>query len=391
MIDPTLQMVFVLGFESYRQTHNLPSYILKAAYYIIKCRTAMMGGHAQVCPDGHYEKNHYNSCKHRMCPLCAYIKVQQWLDKQKARILACDHYHVVFTIPHESNSLWCYNKKIMKAILMSSAKETVFELLGDKKYLGAVPGIIGALHTWTKTLLLHPHVHFLVTGGGLKDGKWIALTSGFLFPVRVACNLFRGKFRAAVLKALSKGNLVLPPDMTEQQLINLLNKLGRKKWNIKICEKYSHGMGVLTYLAKYLRGGPISNSRIVQIENGQVIFNVGRGKKLLMTLSIEEFIGRFIQHIPLPGQRLVCCYGLYASTKKKYLNWVRSQLGQGDVEQIKEKSWQEILEERFSDSIEKPWLCPVCGKRLITKPLSGDKSKPTEQNSERPPPLKLAA
>lgn len=368
MTGATIQTIFLLGYAAYQEKYLLPGHIRTAAWCLMNCRTAIMGGHIQACPKCDFMRNHYNSCKHRMCPLCAYIQVQKWLEKQKARILNCDHYHVIFTIPHELNFLWTMNARLLTNILFQCSRDTIFELLGDEKYLGAKPGIIASLHTWTKTLLLHPHIHCLVTGGGLKNGKWIAVTNGFLFPFAVARDLFRGKVIAALLKALKKGELILPAGMSHQKLKNLLNKLGRKKWNVRVCEKYSHGNGVLAYLARYLRGGPISNHRIIKIENGKVTFSCGRKKKEYMTLSLEEFIKRFLQHIPLPHSILVRSYGLYSPTKKNDLDLCREILGQGPVEDVKKIDWQSLLELHFGDKEAQLWQCPDCGTPLIRKP-----------------------
>jgi len=362
MIDLTIQSIFLIGYAAFKQNHRLPVYVRKAAHSIMACRTSALGGHIQSCPDGHFHSIWYNSCKHRMCPQCAFIQVQRWLYKQRARILKCDHYHVIFTIPDELHFLWRLNTKAMTDILFSCARDTLFELLGDKEYLGAKPGIIATLHTWSKTLLLHPHIHCLVTGGGLtKALQWLSVTNGYLLPFAVARDLFRGKVKDAIENALEKGELLSPHGMPPQQLRNLLNKLGRKKWNVKICEKYSHGNGVLTYLARYLRGGPIGNSRIVKIEDGKVTFNCGREKVELMTLPTGEFIGRFLQHIPLPNSILVRSYGIYAPRKRDGLSLCREILGQGPVKEPDFIDWQSSFEE----SDDHPELCPICGKRLV--------------------------
>ena len=193
MVAATIQSIFESGYDGYEKRHRLPEFTRKAAHCIEVCRTAVLGGHKQSCPDGHFHRIWYNSCKHRICPQCAYLRVERWLVKQKARILKTDHFHVVFTIPDELRFLWQIWKNIplMTSILFSCSRDTLMELLGDEKYLGARPGIISSLHTWSKTLLLHLHVHCLVTGGGLSElGKWIPVTKSYLFPFAVARDLF---------------------------------------------------------------------------------------------------------------------------------------------------------------------------------------------------------
>jgi len=198
-----------------------------------------------------------------MCPQCAFIQVERWLEKQKARLLSCDHFHVVFTIPDSLYELWRLNKKVVSRLLFHSARDTLFELLGDEKYLGAQPGLIASLHTWSRTNLLHPHLHVLTTGGGFRPNIWVPVRRSYLLPFEVVRKLFRGKFLFGIRKAFDRGELVSARNMEPHQFRNLLNKLGRKPWNVYLKESYSHGVGVLTYLARYFRGGPISNKRIV--------------------------------------------------------------------------------------------------------------------------------
>ena len=374
MNQVTLQDIFQQGFAAYAQTHHLPAFIHKAASDIMRCRTAALGGHIQACPAGHFERNHYNSCRHRSCPQCAYIQVQKWLARQSARLLATDHYHVIFTMPHELNPLWRYNTKLLTDLLFTCASETITELLQDPKYLGARPGIIASLHTWSKTLILHPHVHCLVTGGGLHNGQWIKLRRDYLFPFAVASKLFKGKLLAQLSQALANGKLTVPDDMNAAALKKLLPRLWRKKWNVKIQDKYTHGQA-------YHLSGPLPARRPHrqpphrQLDNGQVTFHVGRDQRQLLTLPIAEFIARFVQHIPKPSTVLIRSYGLYASTCRTQLDTARQNLGQQPHHaQPAFQTWQDILAHSLSRlelaTDQKPWLCPVCGQRLIARPLA---------------------
>src|SRR5215467_9573460 len=214
----TLQTIFQAAFPAYEQRHALPAHVRRAAHAIMQCRTAALGGHVQACPDGHMSRIWYNSCRHRSCPRCAYLQTECWLALQRARLLACDHYHVIFTLPHDLNPLWLANVPVMTTLLFQAVRATLSALLADPKYLGAQPGIMAALHTWSQTLVLHPHVHCLVTGGGLTPtGQWVAVRNGFLLPVRVVMAVFRGKLLAAIRQALA-----LPEAIRPQQMLNLL-------------------------------------------------------------------------------------------------------------------------------------------------------------------------
>jgi hypothetical protein len=138
----TLQKILPLGYAAYERSHALPDHVRRAVWAMLACRTALLGGHVQACPDGHIERIWYPSCRHRMCPQCAWVQTERWLARQKARLLACEHDHVIFTIPHELNELWLANGAVMTQLLFASVHETRFELLGDRNYLGAKPGII---------------------------------------------------------------------------------------------------------------------------------------------------------------------------------------------------------------------------------------------------------
>ena len=317
----------------------------------------------QACPDGHMQRHWYNSCKHRMCPQCAFIQVERWLEKQKARLLGCGHFHVVFTISDELYDLWRLNTQVFSRLLFHSARDTLFDLLDDEKYLGARPGLIASLHTWSRTLLLHPHLHVLVTGGGWNASHgWRSVRRSYLLPFNVVRKLFRGKFLSGIRKEFDRGALVLPEGMDRQRLSNLLNKLGRKKWNVHLRESYAHGVGVLTYLARYLRGGPISNKRIVRSDQGQVRFHYGREKAALMDLPMDRFLGRLLQHVPSRNAVLVRSYGLYHHRHKEELELCREILGQPPMEEPEFLDWQSYCRERGDAH---PECCPVCGKRLV--------------------------
>jgi hypothetical protein len=260
----TLQTIFQDAFPAYEQSHALPAHVRRAAHALMQCRTAALGGHIQACPDGHVARVWYNSCRHRSCPQCAYLQTERWLALHRARLLACDHYHVIFTLPHDLNPLWLANVSVLTTLLFQVVRDTLSTLLADPKYLGAQPGILAALHTWSQTLVLHPHVHCLVTGGGLTaDGSWKAVRNGFLLPARVVMAVFRGKMLDALRRAFARDALVLPEAIRPQLFLNLLNRLGhptKTRWNVHLRERYAHGAGVVTSLARYLRGGPIKNA-----------------------------------------------------------------------------------------------------------------------------------
>ena len=375
MAHVTLQDIFQAGFPDYERTHPLPLHVRKAGRAIMRCRTAALGGHVQACPDGHVSRIWYNSCQHRSCPQCAFLQIERWLAKQNARLLGCDHYHVIFTIPHDLNPVWLANVPVMTSLLFAAVRDTLLELLGDPTYLGAQPGIMAALHTWGQTLVLHPHLHCVVTGGGLTpEGHWVAVRRGYLLPSRVVMAVFRGKLLAALRRALHRDALALPATMRPQQFLNLLNRLGHKtktRWNVRIMERYPHGQGVATYLARYMRGGPIKNSRLVFFNGHEVTFRYqnnhdtpagGKGAQTPMTLPLGDFLQRLLVHIPVPHTQVVRCYGLYHYSKAESLAVCRAHLGQPPVEMPARLDWQTYCAQRGEAH---PERCPTCGQRLV--------------------------
>jgi len=371
----TLQTIFQDAFPAYEQTHPLPAHVRKAARAIMQCRTAALGGHVQACPDGHISRIWYNSCRHRSCPQCTSLQTERWLALQQARLLACDHYHVIFTLPHDLNALWLANVPVMTTLLFQAVRDTLGTLLADPKYLGAQPGIIAALHTWSQTLVLHPHVHCLVTGGGLTPaGQWVAVRHGFLLPMRVVMAVFRGKMLAALRRAVDRDALVLPETMRPQPLLNLLNRLGHPKktpWNVRIMERYRHGAGVVTYLARYLRGGPIKNARLLAYDGERVTFTYrasaeetssGAAPRQRMTLPVADFLQRLLLHVPAPHTRVVRSYGLYHHTHTEALALCRTQVGQAPVIVPAPLTWQTVCAQRGDAP---PERCPTCGQGLV--------------------------
>jgi len=371
----TLQTIFQDAFPAYEQTHPLPAYVRKAARAVMQCRTAALGGHIQACPDGHVSRIWYNSCRHRSCPQCASLQTERWLTLQQARLLACDHYHVIFTLPHDLNALWLANVPVMTTLFFQAVRDTLSTLLADSKYLGAQPGIIAALHTWSQTLVLHPHVHCLVTGGGLTPaGQWVAVRNGFLLPARVVMAVFRGKMVAAIRQTFARGALALPEPMRPQSLVNLLNRLGhptKTPWNVRIMERYRHGAGVVTSLARSLRGGPIKNARLVAWDGACVTLRHrarheegtgGRPAPQKRTLSVADFLQRWLQHVPVPQTRVVRCYRLYHHTYAEPLSPCRAALGQPPADVPGRLDWQ-TASAQWGD--EHPERCPTCGQMLV--------------------------
>ncbi len=170
MDAPTIQDILREHYPAYERTHRVQDTVREAVHCMLSCRTAALGGHKQLCPDGHVTRIWYNSCKYRACPRCAFLQKVRWLAEQQARLLGCDHYHAIFTIPHDLNDLRQFNVRLMANLLFRTVRKLLLDMLADPRYLGARPGIIMALHTWGQTLVPHPHIYCLITGGGPVRG-----------------------------------------------------------------------------------------------------------------------------------------------------------------------------------------------------------------------------
>lgn len=358
MAPGTVQEIMKAGYKAYESAHRLPYHVRKAARALMTCRTAELGGHMEACPEGHYQRHWYNSCGHRFCPQCKWGKINEWLERQKHRLLPCGHYHVIFTIPHELNDLWLLNVRPMTALLFTCMRDTLYEFFSDPKHMGATPAIIATLHTWTQTLVLHPHLHCLVAEGGLSDAGWVETChKGYLLPMKAVMKVFRGKFLALINNGVEHGLITLPRGMSLQQWKNLKNKLGRKKWDVWVQNRYDHGRGVLIYLSRYIRGGAMSDRRISAVTGESVTFThrVSHTRDR-MTLPVDQFLTRYLLHVPAPHTKIIRYYGLYATTAQDALSLCRSFLEPHAPEGTE---WQLEKRDIYPDH------CPACGRPLI--------------------------
>jgi hypothetical protein len=195
----------------YRLAHPLPRQHLRVMRAVETCRTAELGGHKEKCADcGHVEIS-YNSCRNRHCPKCQVLRKERWIEDRGRDLLPIEYYHVVFTVPSELNPLFIMNPRRMFNLLFRCASETLMELADNPRHLGARIGFMVILHTWGQNLMDHPHVHCVVTGGGLSpENRWVSCRKGFFIPVRVMSALFRGKFLDRLRQSFEDEELIFP-------------------------------------------------------------------------------------------------------------------------------------------------------------------------------------
>lgn len=364
---PTLQGILHRHFKPYRETHRLSVAQRRAGESLSACRTAALGGHVSRCPNGHIERVWYNSCRHRACPQCNALARERWLAKMRSRLIECAHHHLIFTIPHELNALWMLNTPVMMQALFAAVRSTLAELLADPRYLGAQAGAVLALHTWSRALALHPHVHVLVTDGGLSDaGVWVSPKRSHFLPARVVMALFRGKLLAALRALHLAGELRLPDTMSAAHFERLLNRLGRLKWNVHIKARYAHGEGVSIYLARYVRGGALNNSQITHAADERVDFRYrahGAEAATTMRLAPQSFLARVLAHAPEARLHTVRYFGLYAPNRSAALNQARALNDQPPLDPPVEMTCEQFLV-RLGYA-QGHLHCPNCGARLI--------------------------
>lgn len=367
-----LQQLMRKHFPRLAKSRALSGDMHRAAWCITHCRTREMGGHVNSCPQGHFHQVAYNSCSHRCCPKCAWLAREKWLDGWKARLLPVPHHHLIFTIPHSLNPIWRFNKRAFADVFFQAASQSLMQLLGSAQYMGARPGILTALHTWNQKLDEHVHLHVLVTAGGLsEDGTWIVAKKKCLLPRKVLMTKFRGKFKALLKEAFRNGKIKLPPGWTINQLYALLYRLS-EAWNVKVFDAYEGGASVVTYLARYLRGGPIGNSRLLQEGEGRVVFRYrlselegGDGKRQGVTsLPTDTFLMRWLEHVPPRRYQCVRGFGLYSGNQHSDLVQAHQVLGSGYDGSVQEaKTWQELCD---AAGMDEACRCPTCGSLLVS-------------------------
>lgn len=324
-----IQKILTSEFPAYKAKHKQPLRVLKAVESQIRCRTEEQGFTQYRCLEDGTEKMVCHSCRHRGCTVCNRRRQLEWLDSQKGRLLACDHFHLVFTLPSEYHQLWLYNRKWFIQTHFDVVSETLKDLLQEKTekqpshktYLGATPGFILVLHTWGRQLNLHPHIHCLITAGGLtQDKQWKDVENDYLCPVKVAKALYRGKFQAKIKALIQGNNIKIPPGETSETLMMVHKPLYKKEWSVRIQEKYPHGKGVLSYLSRYLGGSPIKAQQIQSVSHQAVEFGYKDhrdGKHKTLRLAMSEFMKRVLMHQPEIGVHTVRYYGVYGSQAKK--------------------------------------------------------------------------
>ena len=363
--------IFRLYGEEFRQNHRLCRVQLQAMRAIEDCRTAVLGGHLYRCEECGAEINVYNSCRNRHCPKCQSLEKERWLEKRRDELLPVPYFHVVFTLPEELNVLALGNPEVIYDLLFDSASRTLLEIAADPKHLGARLGILAVLHTWGQTLVLHPHLHCIVPGGGpsLDGERWVATREDFLLPVGVLAAVFRGKFLAGLKQLHREGRLSLTGEAEKLrdpfEFLNFLDPLYKKTWCVYSKPPFGGSEQGLEYLARYTHRVALSNDRLVRLADGKVTFTYKdysqNGRRREMTLPVEEFIRRFLLHI-LPHRFVrIRYYGFYANRhRQQQLERCRVLLAAAPPapKSDEREDWESVYQRVTGKD---PTLCAECG------------------------------
>ena len=404
-ITPSANRLIDLVSEHYPAAEpflSLSASARQAARIMSICHTSALGGHVEQCPDGHIKRFFYNSCGHRFCPRCAARMRTKWLLDREPKLLPVRHYHTIFTLPHTFNTLWHFNSQLMGDLLFHSSVDALKALLADPRWLGAEVGITVAIETWDDRMRFHPHLHCIVTGGGLTpEGDWVDVENPrCLVAVKPLMWEFRKRFCRGIQQLLQDGDLTLPGDTKQRYWLARIRKINRQQWAVFIAKQPEDGGPttdeIMRYLSKNVAGGPLSGDRVIpklsklsatqlaylksaplsetRLEDApgdEVRFYWGsydpitqkRMRSNIETLPVAEFLERYLQHVPPSGYQTIRHYGLYTSAKKIAYEQCANLL----ADRKPMPSSDENKDEPIFDN--ESWIadhtCPVCGKPLV--------------------------
>lgn len=309
--------------DVYLQTHPAVAEQRRVVHALTRCRTAALGGHLERCDACGHERPAYNSCRNRHCAKCQTLATVEWLAARRAELLPVGYFHTVFTLPHALNGLAARNPRLVYSLLFHCAATTLQAFAHDPRHhLGGDLGFLAVLHTWDQQLRYHVHLHCVIAGGVLTadDAQWVPARARFLFPVKALARAFRRRLLDGLAAAAARGDLVLPPAVSGPQLASLLADLRRQNWVVYCKPPFDGPERVLTYLSRYTHRIAISNHRLTHVDETAVSFTYhdrpdGNRVKTL-SLPVDTFLGRFLQHVLPSGFVRLRHYGFLASRTK---------------------------------------------------------------------------
>ena len=343
--------------SEYRQKYAdriLPSH-RQAMLAIERCRTESLGGQVYSCPSCGETRYSYHSCRNRHCPKCQHERTEAWLDLQRTLLLPVPYFMLTFTLPEELRNLARQNQKLFYHVLFQASAEATQQLAKDPRFVGGQIGMVGVLHTWTRNLAYHPHVHYLVPGGGWNGSSWLPSRPDFFLPVKALSKLFRASFQRFLRKS------------------PLFEKIPDKVWQmdwVVHCLPVGDGQAALKYLAPYIYRVAISNRRLINfvdkgcMEKSQVTFEYRKsdtGQIKHCTLSVEQFTQRFLQHVLPKGFVKVRYFGFFAPNRRTVLALAQKLLSK----ETQTPSTDPPVETDPSAPVTPKILCPACGTQMV--------------------------
>lgn len=317
---------------------------------IERCRTELLGGQVFACSACSETRYSYHSCRNRHCPKCQHEQTEAWLELQRKLLLPAPYFLLTFTLPAQLRQIVRQNQKLIYNLLFRTSAQATQRLAKDPRFVGGQIGLIGVLHTWTRKLDFHPHVHYLAPAGGLtaEGSAWLPASKRFFLPVKALSKLFRAAFQRALRKTPLYDHI---PD-----------SVWKTDWVVN-CKAVGDGNAALKYLAPYIYRIAISNRRLMalspgSLENAQVTFSYQdskTGKTRKTSLPAEKFIHHFLQHVLPRGFVKVRYFGFFAARLRNKLNLLQHSFGLLAVRQPKEKPAQNA----------KLTSCPQCGALML--------------------------
>lgn len=367
--------------DELERIHTLSLDQRRALSAMALCRTAALGGHLDVCTACGYERPSYNSCRNRHCPKCQALAQETWIAERLARVLPVRHFHVVFTLPAELRALGAYRSSALYELLFEAATRTLLEV-GRGPKLGACLGVTAVLHTWTRELLFHPHLHCIVTSGGLDlDGaRWKASRADYLLPVRVLAQVFRGKFLHALRRAYATGTFAGFSALSSiDDFEAFCERLSRKPWVVYAKKPFATIDHVFRYLGRYTHRIGIANSRLLDVGEHHVTFRTKCGRAI--TIAPVSFLARLVKHVLPKGFVKIRHYGLYAASNVgTKLETARRALGPARAAEEEDRDASTSFFDRmFAVTGRDLRRCPACEGELLMHPL------PSESRARAPP------
>jgi len=339
---------------------------VKVLLAIARCRTTALGGHVDQCTRCGHRAISYNSCRNRHCPKCQTAARDRWIGARQKELLPTRYVHVVFTLPAPLAPLALQNQKLLYSLLLRASAETLLEVARDPRHLGAEIGFFSVLHTWNQKLRLHPHVHCVIPAGGLSldHTRWIKSRSRFFLSIKVLRRLFRGKFVAGLQQAFQSGRLRFRGNLAAlaqpKTFAAWLRLLFRKDWVVYAKRPFGGPEYVLHYLGRYTHGVAISNHRLVSFTEGKVTFrwrdSADHNEQKLLTVSLDEFLRRFLWHLLPKGFVRIRNFGFLANRRRAaFLPLCFHLLG----------ATQEPQADQNAAGSNGLWRCPKCGGPMV--------------------------